>query len=107
VRKGKELMFRIIKALFAAIFVLGVIFLSEGFPGEYRSLDLRSGDIACISCALRIKKTISKMEGVSKVEVSAGTKQIHVEYEEEKVTERQIIRKVSDLVFRVEKVKSK
>jgi copper chaperone CopZ len=83
--------------------LMGVtMFSSETLSGEVKSLDLQSKEISCASCALTIKNTVSKMPGVMKVDVSAGTKTIHVEYDDSRVTVGQIIHKINSAGFKVE-----
>jgi copper chaperone CopZ len=73
-------------------------------PG-LKSLELEAKGIACISCAIRIKKTVGGMEGVKRVDVSAVARKIHVEYDGGMVTEEEIIRKIDGLGFQPKKVR--
>lgn len=43
------------------------------------------------------------MPGVIKVDASASTKKIHVEYDDSKVTDSNIIQKINSLGFNVER----
>jgi Cu+-exporting ATPase len=79
-------------------------FLSELLTGNVKSLDLQSKDISCASCALTVKRSVSKMDGVMKADVSAGTKMIHVEYDDSKLTDSQIKKKINSVGFKVERI---
>lgn len=97
-------MFKTAGIFFLITVTIGVSILSsEAVPGEVKSLDLQSKDISCASCALTVKKAVSKMPGVIKVDASASMKKIHVEYDDSKVTDSNIIQKINSLGFNVER----
>ena len=100
-------MFRTAGLFFVIITIVGITFYSsESLSGEVKSLDLQSKDIRCGSCALTIKRAVSEMDGVKKADVSASQKRIHVEYDQGKVTENQIIKKINDAGYKVEKTET-
>lgn len=85
--------------------IVGMALSPVAVSGAVRSLDLQSGDLLCVSCALNIKSTVSRMQGVKDIKVSASAKTIHVKYDDSKVSEEQIIKKIRDLGFKAEKIK--
>jgi len=99
-------MLRKIKLFVLMMSIAGVTMLaSESLSNKVKFLDLESRDIRCGSCALTIKRAVNKVDGVKRVDVSTSTKGIHVEYDEDRVTENQIMEKIIDAGFSVEKTK--
>lgn len=102
-KKGAAVFKSAAKLLLIMVTIGVTIFSSEVFPREVKSLDLQSKDISCASCALTVKKAVSKMTGVIKVDVSASTKKTQVEYDDNKVKDTTIIEKINSLGFKVER----
>ena len=96
---------KIAKLLSVIIVTAVAIFPFKALSGDFKSLNLQSNDIECVSCALNIKNNVSKITGVKKVEVSASAKKIHLEYDGDMVSENQIMQRIKSLGFKIEKIK--
>jgi len=56
-------------------------------------------DMNCAACPITIKKVLSKMDGVSQIEVSAKTHQAVVTYDDTKTTVQAITSATADVGF--------
>ena len=70
-----------------------------GYGVKKESAELTILGMTCVACANRIEKGISKMEGVSKVNVNFTLETAHVEYAENEMTLEDIMQKVNKLGY--------
>jgi copper chaperone CopZ len=64
-----------------------------------RTVSIPVKGMACGACATRVKKTLSAIEGVKSVEVSAPKASARVSYEPGKVSPEQLQKAVNDVGF--------
>ncbi|MDM5154369.1 heavy metal translocating P-type ATPase [Bacillus sp. DX1.1] len=74
-----------------------------GYGVKKESAELNISGMTCAACANRIEKGISKMEGVSTVNVNFALETAHVEYAGNEVTLEDIMQKVKKLGYQAKR----
>lgn len=70
--------------------------LKENDTAHEKSADLSIGGMHCAACSAAIERSVSKLEGVSLIEVNLLTNSAHVEYDAKKI-------KLAEIIQRIEK----
>lgn len=70
--------------------------LKENDTVHEKSADLSIGGMHCAACSAAIERSVSKLEGVSLIEVNLLTNSAHVEYDAKKI-------KLAEIIQRIEK----
>ena len=70
--------------------------LKENEPTHVKSADLSIDGMHCAACSAAIERSVSKLEGVSLIEVNLLTNSAHVEYDAKKI-------KLAEIIQRIEK----
>ncbi len=70
--------------------------LKENDTAHGKSADLSIGGMHCAACSAAIERSVSKLEGVSLIEVNLLTNSAHVEYDAKKI-------KLAEIIQRIEK----
>ncbi len=70
--------------------------LKESEPAHEKSADLSIDGMHCAACSAAIERSVSKLEGVSLIEVNLLTNSAHVEYDAKKI-------KLAEIIQRIEK----
>ncbi len=69
--------------------------------------NLKVKGMSCVNCARAIEITLKKTEGVKEVRVSFELEKVEVKYDESKISEEEIVRKIEELGYKVIKEKGK
>jgi len=84
----------------------GEVAVGDGTRGDACRLDLDVSGMHCASCSARIERRLSKLEGVASARVNIATKAATVQYDQSKVTPKQIVEAIDALGFGAEPAKS-
>ncbi len=68
---------------------------------------LKVEGMSCVNCARAIEITLKKTEGIKSVKVSFELGKVEVDYDEGKISEEEIIRKIEELGYKVVQEKGK
>lgn len=95
------------KTAFILIALPALFLMTAGsaLAGDTQSVILEVEGMTCRICPSAVKKAISRVEGVKKVEVSFKEKEARVEYEGGKATVTDMIKAVEGVGFKASKAK--
>ena len=68
-----------------------------------KDIKLKIAGMHCTGCSSRLEKVLNNIEGVEKAKVSLEEEEAVITYDNEKVSEKQIIIEIEEAGFRAEK----
>lgn len=83
--------------------VLAVLLLAGSLSvyAESTSAEIEVNGMDCAKCAARVERVLSETEGIEKVSVDFAEKQVHVTYEDSKISLSEIEERIKELGFEV------
>jgi copper ion binding protein len=105
-----------IKKSIAILFILQTFFMAcSGNNSQYNQTGLNEGEVksieipiegmSCMSCVANVKKTLTSIDGVIKVNVSLQDKNATIKYDPEKVTSEQMKKAINKIGYKAGDIK--
>lgn len=73
--------------------------------GEIKSIEMSIEGMSCMSCVANVKKTLTSIDGVMKVNVSLQDKHAMIKYAPEKVTWEQLKKAINKIGYKAGNIK--
>lgn len=73
--------------------------------GEVKSIEMSIEGMSCMSCVANVKKTLTSIDGVMKVNVSLQGKNAMIKYAPEKVTWEQLKKAINKIGYKAGNIK--
>lgn len=73
--------------------------------GEVKSIEIPIEGMSCMSCVANVKKTLTSIDGVIKVNASLQDKNATIKYDPEKVTSEQMKKAINKIGYKAGDIK--
>lgn len=73
--------------------------------GEVKSIEIPIEGMSCMSCVANVKKTLTSIDGVIKVNVSLQSKNATIKYDPEKVISEQLKKAINKIGYKAGDIK--
>lgn len=81
------------------LFLLPIVLISNGVMAANRSVLLEIQNMTCLVCPLTIKKALSKVNGVQRIEIDYEAKTATVQFDDAMTTTDKLIAAITDAGF--------